>query len=82
MLQTITGIGPVTATARCAALSDVTPSMISHPLAAWLGLVLWEHSMGGQPRLQGMSTRGTIELRRWFVNGGRATRRWVEPYRS
>ena len=45
-LQTIPGIGPVTATALIAAIGDVTQFKNGRQLAAWLGLVPREHSTG------------------------------------
>jgi transposase len=54
-LQTIPGIGPVTATALIAAIGDVTQFKNGRQLAAWLGLVPREHSTGGKPRVLGMS---------------------------
>ena len=77
-LQTIPGIGPVSATALIAAIGDVTPCKNGRQLAAWLGLVPREHSTGGKPRLLGISTRGDRYLRKRLVHGARATLRWVE----
>jgi transposase len=77
-LQTIPGIGPVTATALIAALGDVTQFKNGRQLAAWLGLVPREHSTGGKPRLLGMSKRGNLYLRKLLVHGARATLRWIE----
>ena len=77
-LQTIPGIGPVTATALIAAIGEATQFKNGRQLAAWLGLVPREHSTGGKPRLLGISTRGHISLRKLFVHGARATLRWVE----
>ena len=77
-LQTIPGIGPVSATALIAAIGDVTQFKNGRQLAAWLGLVPREHSTGGKPRLLGMSTRGERYLRKLLVHGARATLRWVE----
>src|SRR5688572_14819519 len=57
-LQTIPGIGPVSATALIAAIGDVTQFKNGRQLAAWLGLVPREHSTGGTPRLLGISKRG------------------------
>jgi transposase len=77
-LQTIPGIGPVTATALIAAIGDVTPCTNGRQVAAWLGLVPRAHSTGGKPRLLGMSKRGNIYLRKLLVHGARATLRWIE----
>jgi transposase len=77
-LQTIPGIGPVSATALIAAIGDATPFKNGRQLAAWLGLVPREHSTGGKPRLLGISTRGDVYLRTLLVHGARATLRWIE----
>jgi len=77
-LQTIPGIGPVTATALIAAIGNVTQFKNGRQLAAWLGLVPREHSTGGQPRLLGISIRGDRYLRKLLVHGARATLRWVD----
>ena len=77
-LQTIPGIGPVTATALIAAIGDVTQFKNGRQLAAWLGLVPREHSTGGTPRVLGMSKRGDVYLRTLLVHGARATLRWID----
>jgi transposase len=77
-LQTIPGIGPVTATALIAAIGDVTQFKNGRQLAAWLGLVPREHSTGGKPRLLGISKRGDVYLRKLLVHGARATLRWID----
>jgi transposase len=77
-LQTIPGIGPSSATAILAAISDATQFKNGRQFAAWRGLVPREHSTGGKPRLLGISTRGDRYLRKLFVPGARATLRWVD----
>jgi len=77
-LQTIPGIGPISATAILAAISDATQFKNGRQFAAWLGLVPREHSTGGKPRLLGISKRGDSYLRKLFVHGARATLRWVD----
>jgi transposase len=77
-LQTIPGIGPISATAILAAISDATQFKNGRQFAAWLGLVPREHSTGGKPRLLGISKRGDRYLRKLFVHGARATLRWVD----
>jgi transposase len=77
-LQTIPGIGPVSATALIAAIGDVTQFKNGRQLAAWLGLVPREHSTGGKPRLLGISKRGDRYLRKLLVHGAHATLRWVD----
>jgi transposase len=76
-LLTIAGIGPLTATALVAAVSDAAHFKNGRQLAAWLGLVPRQHSTGGKPRLLGISKRGDIYLRKLFVHGARATMRWI-----
>jgi transposase len=77
-LQTIPGIGPVTATALIATIGDVTQFTNGRQLSAWLGLVPREHSTSCKPRLLGISKHGNIYLRTLFVHGARATLRWIE----
>lgn len=76
-LQTIPGIGPVSATALIAAIGDATQFTNGRQLAAWLGLVPREHSTGGKPRLFGISKRGDVYLRTLLIHGARATLRWI-----
>jgi transposase len=77
-LQTIPGIGPISATAILAAVPDAAHFKNGRQFAAWLGLVPREHSTGGKPRLLGISKRGDCYLRKLFVHGARATLRWVD----
>jgi transposase len=76
-LLTIPGVGPLTATALVAAVSEATHFKNGRQFAAWLGLVPRQHSTGGKPRLLGISTRGDRDLRKLLVHGARATIRWV-----
>jgi transposase len=77
-LQTIPGIGPVTATALIAAIGDATQFKNGRQLAAWLGLVPREHSTGGTPRVLGIRKRGDGYLRKLLIHGARATLRWID----
>ncbi len=77
-LLTIPGIGPLTATALVAAVSDATHFKNGRQFAAWLGLVPRQHSTGGKPRLLGISKRGDRYLRKLLVHGARATLRWAK----
>jgi len=77
-LRTIPGIGPLTATAFVAAVSDATHFKNGRPLAALLGLVPRQHSTGGKPRLLGISKRGDRSRRKLLVHGARATLRWAK----
>lgn len=77
-LQTIPGIGPLTATALLAAVGDVSCFKNGRQFAAWLGLVPRQHSTGGKSNLLGISKRGDVYLRKLLVHGARTTLRWVE----
>ena len=57
-LMTIPGIGPVSATALVAAVSDASAFKNGRQCAAWLGLVPRQYSTGGKERLLGISKRG------------------------
>jgi len=76
-LETIPGVGPLTATAMVAAVSDVTYFQNGRQFAAWIGLVPRQHSTGGKPRLLGISKRGDVYLRTLLIHGARATLRWI-----
>jgi transposase len=76
-LMTIPGIGPLSATALVAAVSDASAFKNGRQFAAWLGLVPRQYSTGGQARLLGISKRGDSYLRKLLIHGARATLRWV-----
>jgi len=76
-LMTIPGIGPLTATALVAAVSDASAFKNGRQFAAWRGLVPRPHTTGGKERLLGLSTRGDSSLHKLLVHGARATIRWV-----
>ena len=76
-LMTIPGIGPLTATALVAAVSDANAFKNGRQFAAWLGLVPRQHSTRGKERLLGISKRGDSYLRKLLVHGARTTIRWV-----
>ena len=76
-LLTVPGIGPLTATALVAAVSNATAFKNGRQCAAWIGLVPRQHSTGGKPRLLGISKRGDVYLRTLCVHGARATLRWI-----
>jgi transposase len=54
-LETIPGIGPITASALVATIGDAKNFDNGRQLAAWLGLVPRQHSSGGKNVLLGMS---------------------------
>jgi transposase len=75
--MTIPGIGPLTATALVAAVSDASAFKNGRQCAAWLGLVPRQHATGGKERLLGIRKRGDSSLRKLLVHGARTTIRWV-----
>ena len=77
-LLTVPGIGPLTATALMAAVSDAQVCKNGRQFAAWLGLVPKQYSTGGQTRLLGSSKRGDSYIRKLLSHGARATLRWAE----
>ncbi len=68
-LATIPGIGPITASALSATITDPTQFKSGRQLAAWLGLVPRQNSSGGKERLGRISKQGDRYLRRLLVIG-------------
>ena len=75
-LQTISGVGPLTASAIVSAVGDVSCFKNGRQFAAWLGLVPRQQSTGGKTILRGISKRGDKYIRKLLVHGARATLRW------
>ena len=71
-LVSISGVGPMTATALRAAVDDGSAFASARDLPAWLGLVPRQHTTGGKPKLLGISKRGNAYLRGLFIHGARA----------
>jgi len=71
-LQTIPGIGMLTATALVSAIGDAQAFKNGRQLAAWLGLTPRQHSSGGKDRLMGITKRGNCYLRKLLVHGARS----------
>ena len=71
-LQTVPGIGPITATALVAAVGDGRQFKRGRDLAAWLGLTPGQHSSGGKDHLLGISKRGDSYLRTLLIHGSRS----------
>jgi transposase len=81
-LQTIPGIGPITATALAATLPEVSGFQTSRDLSAWLGLTPKPHSSGGKERLGRIPKMGNRYLRRLLYLGAMgviSARRRGEP---
>lgn len=75
-LETIPGVGPITATAIVATVGDATQFHSARQFAAWIGLVPRQHSSGGKEHLGGISKRGDAYLRRLLIHGARTVLRW------
>lgn len=74
-LQTIPGIGPLTASALVSAVGDGRQFKNGRQLAAWVGLVPKQDSSGGKTRLLGISKHGDTYLRTLLIHGARAVQR-------
>ncbi|SAL75401.1 transposase [Caballeronia udeis] len=72
LLETIPGVGPLTASALAASIGNPHAFRDGRELAAWLGLVPRQHSSGGKPRLLGISKSGDTALRTLLIHGARA----------
>jgi len=68
-LETIPGIGPITATALAATITDPSVFTSGRELAAWIGLVPRQSSTGGKERLGRISKQGDQYLR-WLLVAG------------
>ena len=71
-LATIPGVGPITASAIAATITDPFQFHSARHLAAWIGLVPKQHSSGGKQRQGGISKQGDRYLRRLLVLGATA----------
>lgn len=76
-LETIPGIGFITATALAATVGDARVFRSGRQFAAWLGLVPKQHSSGGKERMGGISKMGDRYLRHLLVVGATAVIRFA-----
>ena len=74
-LETIPGIGLITATALAASVPDPTVFKSGRQFAAYLGLVPRQNSSGGKDRLGHISKMGNGYLRRLLVIGANSVTR-------
>lgn len=74
-LETIPGVGLLTATALAASVPDPTVFKSGRQFAAWLGLVPRQNSSGGKDRLGHISKMGNGYLRRLLVVGATSVTR-------
>ena len=68
-LETIPGIGPITASALAASITDPEVFKSGRELAAWIGLVPRQNATGGKQRLGKISKQGDQYLR-WLLVAG------------
>ncbi|ATQ57853.1 IS110 family RNA-guided transposase [Paracoccus yeei] len=81
-LQTMPGIGPITASVLAATLPNVSSFRSARDLPAWLGLTPKPHSSGGKERLGSISKMGNRYIRRLLYPGAMgviSARRLSEP---
>ncbi len=79
-LQTIPGIGIITASALVASVTDPHQFTSGRQFAAWLGLTPKANSSGGKERLGRISKMGDQYLRRLLVNGTTSRLRWIRRH--
>jgi transposase len=72
LLQTVPGVGVITATALLAAVGDIRRFPTGRHLASFLGLTAREASSGEQRRLGAISKRGDTYVRMLLIHGGRS----------
>jgi transposase len=71
-LESIPGIGPITASALVASIGDAQGFKNGRQVAAWIGLVPRQCSSGGKQTLLGISKRGDSYLRTLLIHGARS----------
>ena len=76
-LQSMPGMGPITAAAIEAFAPPMETFKRGRDFAAWLGLVPRQHTTGGKPRLGRTSKMGQRDIRRLLIIGAMAVVRWA-----
>lgn len=76
-LQTMPGVGPLTALAVEAFAPPMQSFRRGRDFAAWLGLVPRQHSSGGKERLGRVSKAGQADIRRLLIIGAMARLNWL-----
>lgn len=79
-LETIPGIGVISATAIAATVSEPGAFKSGRELAAWIGLVPRQHSTGGKQMLGSISKQGDRYLRRLLIVGATAVIRHARTH--
>jgi len=76
-LQTMPGIGPMSALAVEAFAPPMQSFRRGRDFAAWLGLVPRQHSSGGKERLGRVSKAGQADIRRLLIIGAMSRLNWL-----
>lgn len=76
-LQTVPGVGPVTAMAVEAFAPAMSSFRSGRDFAAWLGLVPRQFSSGGKERLGRVAKAGQSDIRRLLITGAMSRLNWV-----
>lgn len=76
-LQTMPGVGPVTALAIEAFAPPMGSFKCGRGFTAWLGLVPRQHSSGGKIRLGRVSKAGQADIRRLLIIGAMTRLNWL-----
>jgi transposase len=71
-IQAIEGVGPITASAIVATITEPNLFKNGREVSAWLGLVPKQHSSGNKIKLGGITKRGDSYLRKLLVHGARS----------
>ena len=79
-LESVPGIGVISATAITATVTDPHAFKSGRDLAAWIGLVPRQHSTGGKQRLGGISKQGDRYLLRLLIVGAMAVIRQARTH--
>jgi len=81
-LQTIPGVGVLSASALVSSLADPHQFTSGRQFAAWLGLTPLARSSGGKERMGRISKMGDGYLRRLLVSGMMSQLRWAKTHPS
>jgi transposase len=76
-IESIPGVGVLTATALVAAVGTAKEFKNGRQMAAFLGLVPRQHSSGEKQRLGSISKRGNTPVRTLLIHGARAVLRYA-----
>ena len=76
-LQTMPGVGPLTALAIEAFAPPMESFKCGRDFAAWLGIVPRQHSSGGKARLGRISKAGQADIRRLLIIGAMTRLNWL-----